>query len=79
MTQGEKMVWASAYAIEYMGQQKDRAGLGIKPSVETAVELAWAAVFYLRKSRDAVKDGWGDDFEGLEMLDEMIAEPEGDK
>lgn len=78
MTQGEKMVWASVYAIEYM-QQKDRACLGITPSVETAVELAWAAVFYLRQSRDAVKDGWGDDFEGLEMLDEMIADPEGDK
>ena len=71
MTQGERMVWAATYAAAYVADYKDPNRRG-EVYIAGCIELAWSAVAEMRENRQAVVDGWGDTFDVLPMLDEML-------
>lgn len=71
MTEGEKMVWAAAYAADYTRQLNDRSRLGTRISIPASIDNAWYAVEQMRKARPAIVEGFGNS-PVLSMLDEML-------
>ncbi len=72
MTEGEKLVWAAAFACDWRLQHRDNHRYGTPVHVATAVENAWAAVQELRGVRRVVVEGWGADSPVVAMLEEML-------
>ena len=74
LSDGEKMVWASAYASEYTRRIKNRpsSACGVGEEVQArgkqwaeeqaccAIESAWEAVHAMRSSRKRVVEGFGE-------------------
>jgi hypothetical protein len=86
MTEGEKLVWAAAYATKYMeNMQPSRIPKEcLVPSgdkkwheweqsqVANAIEHASCAVRYMREAQTRVREGWGPGSETYLMLEEML-------
>lgn len=71
MTEGEKMVWAAAYAAEFTRAVEQRLQLGGDISVASCIEHAWSAVVGMREAYGSVFDGWGEG-QVVDMLDEIL-------
>jgi hypothetical protein len=72
MTEGEKKIWAAAYAAAWVHGIRQREVTGIAMSTTEAIESAWAAVVEAREAVDEVREGWGEDHEMYTMLEEML-------
>ena len=72
MTEGEKLVWAAAFASLWAQQKHDNYQYGTPVYVAGAVEGAWGAVYEMREVRPTVAEGYGADSEVCRMLDEML-------
>ena len=71
MTEGEKMVWAAAYAAGWIVETHNPHRR--KPvQVSTCIENAWAAVVEMREAKQAMVDGWGADDDATKMHQEML-------
>ena len=71
MTEGEKIVWACTYSVQWSRALEKREAMGIPMSVATCIENAHTAVVEMREARQRVLDGWGDGPE-LNALDEIL-------
>lgn len=73
MTTGEKMIWASAYVVEYnrsMGVNSDH-----EHSIYIAIQIANAAVHTARWAPKKIEKKYGDQVAGMcDFLKEMIRE-----
>ena len=72
MTEGEKLVWAAAYASEYLSHITSHELIGTSMDIPKCIESAWRAVVEMRESRQAVKEGWGESDDVFKMLQEML-------
>ena len=76
MTEGERMVWAAAYARYFMDDYEKQQQYGKRwhRSIPSAIEWAWSAVREMREAKQKVIEGWGDDNDVTLMLKEMIGD-----
>ena len=81
MSEGERLVWAAAYAALLRERQADcraqpsyhrRQAELERGAVHDAIEGACYAVGSMREERDAIEAGFGDGGEVVSMLDEML-------
>ena len=76
MSEGEKMVWAAAFALRW-GTDFDSEYMRKRPNEKaitcTAAEFAAAVVDAMSEHRDAVEEGWSDIGGVLSKLDEMLS------
>ena len=87
LTQGEKMVWAAVYGVEYMRRVNMQpldgpAGEGSREwweawereQAHSAIESAACAVELMRSSEPEIEDGFGSDHEVTQMLRAMLGD-----
>jgi len=82
MTQGERLVWAAAYAKEFDLRNPPRECCLPKndamwreweeSQVHQAIELACCAVAYMRRVRGDIQNGYGKDSDVAQMLDDIL-------
>ena len=83
MTDGEKMIWAAAFARNYTPEippphvvRESQMGreLWELQLAAAAAECAWAAVLGAREAVGEVANGWGDDSDTYAMIVEMVGD-----
>jgi len=72
MTNGEKMVWAAVFAKEF---DLSKCGCDAEKEstmVHQAIEEAAGAVYYMRKERDSIIEGFGESSDVTVLLNEIM-------
>lgn len=76
MTEGEKMVWAAAYASKYSSEYyyKNTILADYKIDIPSIIEFACTAVKDMKGARDDVETGFGATDDIYLMLKEILGE-----
>jgi hypothetical protein len=88
MTNGERMVWAATYAVNYVkemstqwehccGARSNAEYTKLRDEAEevaihSAIESASCAVRHLRDAEPEIREGWGEDSDVFKMAEEML-------
>ncbi len=71
MTDGEKLIWAAAYAAEWVNALARREMYGAPMSVSTCIENAGSAVIEAQDTHAEVQENWGRNDPVCQMLTQM--------